>query len=126
MEYCGCGSVADLNKLMKSKSMTFSEPQLCSVITQVLKGLAYLHSQKCIHRDLKPANILLTGSGEAKIADFGVSIQLDQTLASAKTTIGTPLYMSPESIEGGSYDNKTDIWALGITCIEIAQGHLPF
>eukprot|EP01117_Protostelium_nocturnum_P007038 TRINITY_DN2523_c0_g1_i4.p1 TRINITY_DN2523_c0_g1~~TRINITY_DN2523_c0_g1_i4.p1 ORF type:complete len:1020 (+),score=365.09 TRINITY_DN2523_c0_g1_i4:65-3124(+) len=126
MEFCGCGSLADLLKHMKKESKTMNERQLSSILTHVLNGLMYLHDVGIVHRDLKPANILLNSSGEAKLADFGVSTQLTNTLAKALTTIGTPLYMSPEMIEGNQYDYKADIWSLGVTVIEVCTGKIPF
>lgn len=128
MEFCGAGSAADLIKHLNSEGKNMTEDQVGAITIMVLKGLSYLHSQVpvIIHRDLKPANILLNGAGEAKIADFGVSAQLNQTLQKAQTTIGTPIYMSPEVIDGSKYDTKFDLWSLGISMIEMAQGKLPF
>jgi len=125
MEFCGCGSVLDLLKKLNKEEKNLHEDQIAAIVTFVLKGLVYLHSRGIIHRDLKPANILLNAAGEAKLADFGVSAKLTQE-QQAQTTIGTPLYMSPEVIEGFPYDAKADIWSLGITTIEISQGRLPF
>ena len=74
--------------------------QVAHVCQCVLKGLVYLHKTGIIHRDLKAANILLTKDGIAKIADFGVSGQINAQMSKRNTIIGTPLWMSPEAIQG--------------------------
>lgn len=91
----------------------------------VLRGLEYLHAKKTIHRDVKAANILLDQRGHAKLADFGVSASAMYTNARFRTHIGSPYWMSPEIIRYSEYDQKTDIWSLGITAIEIAEGQVP-
>jgi len=127
MEFCGCGSGLDLIKKLNGDNKKMSADQLAAILTFVLKGLNYLHTRGIIHRDLKPANILLNAAGECKLADFGVSATLSKTEEQkAQTSIGTPVYMSPEAIQGEQYDFKTDIWSLGITSCELAQGTLPF
>ena len=65
-------------------------------------------------------------NGNAKLADFGVSAQLEHTLADTRTVTGSPFWMSPEIISNKNYNKKTDIWSLGITAIEIAEGNPPF
>jgi serine/threonine protein kinase len=123
MDYCSAGSVADLIKITKR---TLTEPQIASVCQASLRGLLYLHEGKKIHRDIKAGNILLDHKGVAKLADFGVSAQLANTYSKKNTVIGTPYWMSPEVISKSTYNKKTDIWSLGITAIEMAEGEPPY
>ena len=92
----------------------------------ILTGLNFLHENKKIHRDVKTGNILLTREGIVKLGDFGVSTQLMHSFSKKISKIGTPIYMSPEVIMQNKYNYKCDIWSLGITAIEIAEGESPF
>jgi len=122
MEYCGAGSLSDLMAICDT---TLGEREIAGVMYQSLLGLDYLHSQKKIHRDIKSGNILLTDDGLCKLADFGVSAELSTTLAKAKTMIGTPYFMAPEVLMNLEYDNRADIWSMGITAYELACGQPP-
>ncbi|KAJ4458622.1 putative Serine/threonine-protein kinase dst1 [Paratrimastix pyriformis] len=118
MEYCGGGSVAEIAEVCNHG---LTEDQIALVMREALQGLVYLHEQKKIHRDIKGRNILLTDRGEVKLADFGVSAQLSNTLSKRNSFVGTPYYMAPEIILASRYDSKADIWSLGITAIELAE-----
>jgi len=123
MDYCGVGSVRDI---IDTTERTLSENQISYLIASTLDAVVYLHQQGIIHRDIKAGNILLNDQGDVKIADFGVSKQLGSTISKRNTVIGTPLWMSPEVIQGIPYDNRADVWSLGITAIEMADGVPPF
>ncbi|XP_074598882.1 serine/threonine-protein kinase msn isoform X8 [Brevipalpus obovatus] len=128
MEYCGAGSVTDLVKSTKGNSL--KEEWIAYVCREILRGLAHLHTNKIIHRDIKGQNVLLTDNAEVKLVDFGVSAQLDRTIGRRNTFIGTPYWMAPEVIAcdenpEATYDNRSDLWSLGITALEMAESQPP-
>jgi serine/threonine-protein kinase 24/25/MST4 len=80
-----------------------------------------------MHRDIKPSNILLTNNGDVKIADFGVSTQLNDTFDNRNSYVGTINWMAPEILEDdASYGLEVDIWSIGIMAIELAIGVVPY
>ena len=127
MEYCAGGSVMDL---MEVCQLTLTHREIAVCARDSLLGLLYLHEHKIIHRDIKAANLLLTAKGECKLADFGVSKRLNNTMAKTRTMIGTPYWMAPEVVDSkkrthSGYNYTADIWSLGITMIECAEGRPP-
>ncbi|KAM6366463.1 mitogen-activated protein kinase kinase kinase kinase 3 isoform 13-T15 [Alca torda] len=124
MEFCGGGSLQDIYHV----TGPLSEQQIAYVSRETLQGLYYLHSKGKMHRDIKGANILLTDNGHVKLADFGVSAQITATIAKRKSFIGTPYWMAPEvaAVERkGGYNQLCDLWAVGITAIELAELQPP-
>jgi serine/threonine protein kinase len=96
---------------------------ILDIILQVCYGLDYAHKQGIVHQDIKPANIFIRPDGRVKIVDFGLACppgNIDFNLP------GTIFYMSPEQIQGNPVDERTDIYALGITAYEIITGQRPF
>lgn len=124
MEYCGGGSLQDIYHI----TGPLAEYQISYMCRETLLGLSYLHSMGKMHRDIKGANILLTEAGDVKLADFGVSAQITATINKRKSFIGTPYWMAPEvaAVERkGGYNQLCDIWAIGITAIELAELQPP-
>jgi serine/threonine-protein kinase len=101
-----------------------------SIMRQVAAALQRASELGIIHRDIKPENILLTRKGEVKVADFGLSRCFTDTqkpnLTRLGVAMGTPLYMSPEQVEGRSADPRTDIYSFGVTCYYLLAGQPPF
>jgi serine/threonine protein kinase len=124
MEYCAGGSMTD----MIEANAGFSMPEDCirAVCASIVLGLEYLHGMANVcHRDIKCGNVLLTSDGNVKLADFGVSAELSNTLNKRKTVVGSPYWMAPEVIRESHYDGRADVWSLGITTIEMAEGAPP-
>lgn len=103
-------------------------PEQCIayVCKAMLMALAFMHRQYRLHRDIKSDNVLVGRDGEVKVADFGFAVSLTNEEAKRTSVVGTPYWMAPELIRGQPYDAKVDIWSLGITAIEMAEGEPPF
>lgn len=95
-------------------------------------AITHLHEQRVMHRDIKANNILLSKEGEVKLVDFGLARHLSSTFGKSDTRLGSPCWMAPEVVtstpqdEESGYGNRADVWALGITAIELGDGKAPF
>ena len=125
MEYCSAGSMSDLIEALNA-SAPMPEECIRAVCASIVLGLEYLHGVANVcHRDIKCGNVLLTETGHIKLADFGVSAELNNTVNKRKTLTGSPFWMAPEVIKESHYDGRADVWSLGITIIEMAEGTPP-
>jgi serine/threonine protein kinase len=104
----------------------FPLPRLIRIMEQVCSALQYAHDHNVVHRDIKPANIMLTPDDHVKITDFGTAKILQCGAAQQTSAMGTPGYMSPEQVKGGSVDGRTDIFALGVMLYLLTTGQKPF
>eukprot|EP00931_Biecheleriopsis_adriatica_P003612 TRINITY_DN105408_c0_g1_i1.p1 TRINITY_DN105408_c0_g1~~TRINITY_DN105408_c0_g1_i1.p1 ORF type:complete len:341 (-),score=64.41 TRINITY_DN105408_c0_g1_i1:180-1202(-) len=124
LEFMDLGSLADLKRRLGGGGV--DPVNLGYISSQIIVGLHYLHGKKILHRDIKPENILHNRQGEVKLTDFGISKDLDLTLAYAGTFVGTVTYMSPERCLGKDYSFASDIWSVGMVILELATGKYPF
>jgi len=104
----------------------FVRRHLLALMRQVVDAVSYAHERHVVHRDLKPANMILADRRQVKILDFGIARRLDELDLSASGATGTPYYMAPEQVLGENPDERTDIYALGVTFFQLATGTLPF
>uniref|UniRef100_A0A8C5DNR8 Myosin IIIB n=1 Tax=Gouania willdenowi TaxID=441366 RepID=A0A8C5DNR8_GOUWI len=130
LELCNGGAVTELIKSLLMRGQRLQEPVISYILYSALLGLQHLHNNRIIHRDVKGNNILLTTEGGVKLVDFGVSAQLTSARLRRNTSVGTPFWMAPEVIAceqqyDYSYDARCDVWSLGITAIELADGDPP-
>jgi len=101
--------------------------ELLACFRQICEGLAAAHAEGVVHRDLKPQNVLLDRSGTTRLADFGLAMSFGQaSLTHRGEVLGTPLYISPEQVQGAKADRRSDIYSLGIILYEMATGEPPF
>ena len=126
LELCENGDLNDKIKEKKNKNERFSEKEILHYFYEILQGLYYLHKNRVIHRDLKTLNIFLTENNHIKIGDFGVSKKLINNNIYAYTFVGTPYYLSPEICQNKPYDEKSDVWSLGVVLYELITLNKPF
>lgn len=114
MEYASKGDLHQLIESSRKNKEYMPEQLIWDICRQITEGLHYLHNNSIMHRDIKPHNILITSQGTFKIADLGISRNLNsQTSTLHISKIGTPLYAAPEMLRKQPYDFKIDMWALG-------------
>lgn len=120
LEHMAGGNIAD--KLVLN-NVRLSEPQTAEVLLRVVHGIAYMHEHGLYHRDLKTDNLLLSLDGAVKIGDFGYAAEIgsDNT-----ALLGTPYWMPPEVVLKRAYDERVDVWSLGICAIEMIDGEPPY
>ena len=134
LEYMDVGSLKDFMARVKENERRglagagrVTEQLMSLLCHQVLLALHYLHRVKClIHRDIKPSNILLNSRGDVKLADFGVSGEVESDMQGKMTFVGTLIYMSPERITGAQHGYDSDVWSLGLTMMECLLGRFPY
>ncbi|CAD8067577.1 unnamed protein product [Paramecium sonneborni] len=120
-EYCNDGDLANI-----LEKTNFTQTEILSIFLQVAKGVKALHDQKIIHRDIKPANILRS-NGIYKLSDFGFAIiENDFESIIKRFSVGTPVYMAPETVQLNCYSEKSDIWSLGVVLYLMVYKEIPF
>jgi NIMA (never in mitosis gene a)-related kinase len=122
-EYAGNGNLHDYIKKQKTK---LPEDLVWKLFIQILLGLNHMHSRKILHRDIKTLNVFLSENIDVKLGDMGVAKILSTNTNMAKTIVGTPYYLSPELCEDKPYNEKSDVWALGIVLYECCTQRHPF
>ena len=112
------------DRLKRSKPLPLDDA--LRIGEDILRGLTYAHAKGVIHRDIKPANILLSGDGQAKIADFGIARPAGSTLTQVGSMLGTPNYMSPEQVKCADVTARSDLFSVGVVMYEMLTGVKPF
>jgi serine/threonine-protein kinase len=120
----------NLKQVLTRRGSGLEAAPAANIIRQVAAALHKAAEQKIIHRDIKPENIMLAPTGEVKVADFGLARVVREgeakNLTEVGITMGTPLYMSPEQVEGKDVDPRSDIYSLGVTAYQMLAGRPPF
>jgi NIMA (never in mitosis gene a)-related kinase len=126
LEWATAGDLRKHIGNIRARGVKLPEPVIWKSFIQICNALAHMHEKRVLHRDLKPANIFLMKDGSLKVGDLGLGRTLSDDTPEAFSKVGTPLYMSPESLKGEPYDEKSDIWSLGCILYEMAMLRSPF
>jgi serine/threonine protein kinase len=125
-EWAAAGDLKRQIRKAQEKGVGFEERVIWKYFSQIANAMQHMHERRIMHRDLKPANIFLTLDGTIKVGDLGLSREFSEHTHQAHSKVGTPLYMSPEVINGNGYEFKSDIWSLGCLLYELAVLKSPF
>ncbi|XP_016842665.1 neither inactivation nor afterpotential protein C isoform X2 [Nasonia vitripennis] len=131
MELCDGGPVIDLVRGLKMTDKRMREEHIAYILRETIKAVVHLHENNVLHRDVRASNIMLTREGEVKLVDFGLARMIKGEMGKRYTCIGSPNWMAPEVVMSKSeqshgYGSRADVWAIGITAIELGDGHPPF
>jgi serine/threonine protein kinase len=96
------------------------------ILMQVAQGIQHLHNNRILHRDIKPENILISEKMEVKIADFSLAVRKEKDQLTSRLISGSRSYIAPERILQDRYDERADIYGMGITAYELLSGRLPY
>lgn len=132
LELCEGGSVIDIIRSLQTINKRVAEEHLAYILRETAKAVLHLHDRKCMHRDIRGSNILMTKEGDIKLCDFGLARDFKTVEGRRSTFIGSPSWMAPEVVacaktdRSVGYETRAEVWALGITAIELADGKPPF
>ena len=113
-----------LDEYIKKVTGPIPEEVASAMLSEELSAIGYAHEHEILHLDIKPSNIMISADGEVKVLDFGISSKVDE--AGKGSIMGSPMYMSPEQINGKGIDFRSDIYALGVTLHQMLCGQLPY
>src|SRR3712207_6181326 len=123
MEYVPGGTLKD----RMTNEGPLAPTEAAGIASRMAEVLGVAHGRGIVHRDIKPQNILLSASGEAKVADFGIArAASSKTMTETNLVLGTAAYMSPEQVRGGPVGPASDLYSLGVVLYEMLTGELPF
>ena len=114
------------SKITNQNGARFQEEQIMDWFVQIALAVKHVHDRKVIHRDIKSQNIFIDETGQIKLGDFGIARTLDRTSEMAESVVGSPLYLSPEIVMAKPYNQKSDIWSLGVVLYEMCELKVPF
>ena len=125
LRYCDGGDL--LGHVKSQAGKVLDENYVLDLFVQLCLAIKHVHDRKIIHRDIKTENVFLSSRKRVvKLGDFGIAKVLESTLQQARTSIGTPYYLSPEICQGKLYNFKSDIWSLGVVLYELCALRCPF
>lgn len=133
LQYCEGGTAIDFINKLHAINRRPTEEQIAYILRETVSALVHLHKNHFVHRDVQGSNILLTAEGEVKVCDFGLTAPTGSTMGKRGTCIGSPNFMAPEMFGNSSsrrndelHGTRADVWAIGITAIELGDGAAPF